>query len=212
MSGNATINTKSYPEKGNKVDYQGIPSQALDAIRMRLAQLVHSLKRIKDELSKPELSQRYSLQAQLTITLQQLLSVTSTLEHFEGTLDSSIIYPLPEFPTTSHENLLTTLLRTKYTPEVDDWLKSSQDAAEIDVKSLTESKIKEILQTDRDTTKWALEIFSKEFEKYNSKTSQDLSNEEDSMSIDEEDRYSHYKPSHPFEVENILSYMYGGNL
>ncbi|CAL9737257.1 mediator of RNA polymerase II transcription subunit 8 [Monosporozyma servazzii] len=193
-----------------QIDYHGIPSQALDAVRMRLAQLIHSLKRIRDELAKPELPQWYSLQSQLNITLQQLLSVTSTLEHFQETLDTSIIYPLPQFPTTSHENLLTTLLRKKYTPEVDDWLKASREAAEIDVHSLTENKIKEILQTDKDITKWALEIFSKEYETYNSKTAKQDAEDDSKMIVDEEDRYSHYKPTKPFEVETVLTYMNSG--
>lgn len=215
MSANGTINPKpanSGFQNDIKTDYHGIPSQALDAVRMRLAQLIHSLKRIRDELSKPELPQWYSLQSQLNITLQQLLSVTSTLEHFQETLDSSIVYPLPQFPTTSHENLLTTLLRKKYTPEVDDWLKASREASEIDVKSLTEKKIKEILQTDRDITKSALEIFSKEYEQYNEKTGKEDADDASNMIVDEEDRYSHYKPTKPFEVENVLSYMYSGKL
>lgn len=196
-----------------KIDYHGIPSHALDAVRMRLAQLIHSLKRIRDELVKPELPQWYSLQSQLNITLQQLLSVTTTLEHFQDTLDATIIYPLPQFPTTSHENLLTTLLRKKYTPEVDDWLKTSQEAAELDVKMLTPNKIKELLKKDKEITEWALEIFSKEFEKYSARVNPEgIDNDDSKMIIDDEDKYSHYKPTKPFEVESTLSYMYSGKL
>ena len=216
MSGIEPINPKPvghvFQNDDIKIDYNGIPSQALDAIRMRLAQLTHSLKRIRDELSKPDLPQRYSLQSQLNITLQQLLSVTSTLEHFHETLDSTIIYPLPQFPTTSHENLLTTLLRKKYTPEVDQWLRESREAAEIDNRWLTESKIKEVLKTDKDITEWALQVFSKEYEKYSARIKPDVHLDDSRMNVDEEDRYNHYKPTKPFEVEKILSYTFRGEL
>lgn len=90
-------------------DFNGVPGQALDAVRMRLAQLTHSLRRIRDEMSKAELPQWYTLQSQLNVTLSQLVSVTSTLQHFQETLDSTVVYPLPKFPTTSHESLVTTL-------------------------------------------------------------------------------------------------------
>lgn len=216
MSGNEPITSKPvthmFQHNDLKIDYSGIPSQALDAIRMRLAQLIHSLKRIRDELSKPNLPQRYSLQSQLNITLQQLLSVTSTLEHFHKTLDSTVIYPLPQFPTTSHENLLTTLLRKKYTPEVDQWLGESREAAEIDNRWLTESKVKDILTTDKDITEWALEMFNKEYEKYRTRNEQGIHPDDSEMLVEEDDKYNHYKPTKPFEVEKILSYTFRGEV
>lgn len=99
-----------------KPQFNGVPTQAVDAVRMRLAQLTHSLRRIRDELSRAELPQWYSLQSQLNVTLSQIMSVTSTMEHFQDLLDSTVVYPLPNFPTTSHEGLLTTLLRKKKHP------------------------------------------------------------------------------------------------
>ncbi|KAK5779027.1 hypothetical protein RI543_003647 [Arxiozyma heterogenica] len=216
MSNNEPIRSKSITHVSQdsdlKIDYNGIPSQALDAIRMRLAQLIHSLKRIRDELSKPDLPQRYSLQSQLNITLQQLLSVTSTLEHFHESLDSTVIYPLPQFPTTSHENLLTTLLRKKYTPEVDQWLGESREAAEVDNRWLTESKIKDLLKTDNNITEWALGVFNKEYEKYNARNELDVHPDNSKMAVDEEDKYNHYKPTKPFKIEKILSYTFRGEL
>ena len=84
-------------------DFSNVPTQALDALRMKLSQLTASLAKIRDEMSKAELPQWYSLQAQLMVTLTQLSSLTNTLDHYEETLDSTVAYPLPSFPTTAHE-------------------------------------------------------------------------------------------------------------
>lgn len=195
-----------------KPNFNGVPTQALDAVRMRLAQLTSSLKKIRDELTKPELPQWYSLQSQLNVTLSQLLSVTTTLEHFRETLDSTVIYPLPNFPTTSHENLLTTLLRKKYTPEVDEWFKSAKENCDIDLDSITEDKINDIIQTDKKITDWALEIFSKAFET-NGELNGSLGDgtDADAMDIVEESNKDNYKPKKPFEINNVLNYIYNGN-
>ena len=101
-------------------DFSNVPSQALDALRMKLSQLTASLAKIRDEMSRAELPQWYTLQAQLTVTLTQLSSLTNTLDHYEETLDSTVAYPLPSFPTTAHEGLITTLMRKKNTPEVEE--------------------------------------------------------------------------------------------
>lgn len=198
----------------SKPDFNGVPSQALDAVRMRLAQLTHSLRRIRDELSRAELPQWYTLQSQLNVTLSQLLSVTSTLEHFESTLDSSVVYPLPKFPTTSHENLLTTLLRKKYAPEVDEWIKVSEETSGIDSNTLDKEKIEKMLADDKSITRFALGRFAEEFEMHNFKGFE-LKNENEDM-IEEEMTYTtnsnHYKPTKPFAIEDILSFTYSGKL
>lgn len=194
-----------------KPDFNGVPTQALDAVRMRLAQLTSSLKKIRDELAKPDLPQWHSLQSQLNVTLTQLQSVTTTLEHFRETLDSTVVYPLPNFPTTSHENLLTTLLRKKYTPEVDEWFKKAKENCDIDFTSVTEEKINDIIQTDKKITDWALEIFSKAFETNGALSSSENNDTESSTSLVEEKNKNHYKPKKPFEINSILSYIYNGN-
>lgn len=204
---NLSLNANSY-----KPDYKGVPSQALDAVRMRLAQLTHSLRKIRDDLSKAELPQWYSLQSQLNVTLTQLMSVTSTLEHFHDTLDSTVVYPLPKFPTTSHETLLTTLLRKKYTPEVDEWIKEAQESSGLDPSQLNQTKIKRVLQKDKDCTKWALDTFSAEFEKYDFKglKTKKEQESEDMMETDYVPTAQTYKPSDAFVVEDVLNFVYRG--
>lgn len=152
-----------------KPDYSGVPSQALDAVRMRSAQLTHSLRRLRDELAKAELPQWYSLQSQLNVTLSQLMSLTSNMQHFQDVLDSTVVYPLPNFPTTSHEGLLTTLLRKRNIPEVDEWIKSAREASDLDTGSLDTKDITKSLNDDKEISKWALETFVEEFEKHNYK-------------------------------------------
>ncbi|CCF59863.1 hypothetical protein KAFR_0I00820 [Kazachstania africana CBS 2517] len=203
---------RTAPHDGTKPDFSGVPSQALDAVRMRLAQLTHSLRKIKDELSKANLPQWYSLQSQLNVTLSQFSSVTSTLQHFQDTLDTTVVYPLTKFPTTSHENLLTTLLRKKYAPEIDEWIKSTKEASGLNAESITQQEIDRIHQNDKEITTWALEIFAKEFDDHNFKGFQ--TKRESTSDSDSEQIYvpssSRYKPKTTFEVEDILNFTYKG--
>ena len=204
---NLSLNEETY-----KADFSGVPSQALDAIRMRLAQLTHSLRKIREDLSKAELPQWYALQSQLNVTLTQLMSVTSTLEHFHETLDATAVYPLPKFPTTSHEPLLTTLLRKKYTPEVDEWIQQSKEASGLDTTQLDKKNITEILQKDKESTKWALDVFNEEFEKYNFKGLQTRKEQLQNGSLEEEyiPDSQNRKPTTSFAVEDILNFVYRG--
>ncbi|QLL32573.1 hypothetical protein HG536_0D00950 [Torulaspora globosa] len=191
-----------------KPSYDGVPGQALDAVRMRSAQLTHSLRRLRDELSRAELPQWFSLQSQLNVTLSQLMSLTSTLQHFHDVLDSTAVYPLPNFPTTSHEGLLTTLLRKKNIPEVDEWIMGAREASDLDSPALEVNEVEKSLNDDKEVTKWALQIFVQEFERHNYKGLR--TREENAEDVLMEDTIHSRKPRKPFEVEDILSYIYKG--
>ncbi|QLQ79449.1 hypothetical protein HG537_0C00960 [Torulaspora globosa] len=191
-----------------KPSYDGVPGQALDAVRMRSAQLTHSLRRLRDELSRAELPQWYSLQSQLNVTLSQLMSLTSTLQHFHDVLNSTAVYPLPNFPTTSHEGLLTTLLRKKNIPEVDGWIAGAKEASELDSAVLEPNEIEKALNDDKEVTKWALQVFVQEFERHNYKGLH--MREENAEDISFEGTIHSEKPKKPFEVEDVLSYIYSG--
>lgn len=193
-----------------KPSYDGVPGQALDAVRMRSAQLTHSLRRLRDELSKAELPQWYSLQSQLNVTLSQLMSLTSTMQHFHDVLDSTAVYPLPSFPTTSHEGLLTTLLRKKNIPEVDDWILSAREASDLDPSVLELTDIEKSLNDDKEVTQWALQTFVQEFEKHNYKSFHTRADGDSADDIVMEDAIDTKKPKKPFNVEDILSYTYKG--
>lgn len=189
-----------------KPDFNGVPGQALDAVRMRLAQLTHSLKRIRDELARAEVPQWYTLQSQLNVTLSQLMSVTSTLQHFQTILDSTVVYPLPNFPTTSQEGLLTTLLRKKNSPEVDNWLGLARDVSGLDLNILAEKDVNMSLQQDKTVTKWALSILIQEFDKHDFKG---LYNSMDSGNMKTSEPGAN-KFKQPFSVDKILNFTYKG--
>ena len=192
-------------------DFSGVPSQPLDAVRMRLAQLSHSLRKIRDELSKADLPQWYSLQSQLNVTLSQLTSATSTLQHFHDTLNSTVVYPLPKFPTTSHEDLLTTLLRKKYAPEINDWVKESKEASTLDVNSLTNNDINKILFDDNQLTKWTSEVLENASEMFDIRASQDRDGDT-RMGGTEVSRGGSFKPKVPFDVDEVLAFQFSGKL
>lgn len=191
-----------------KPDYSGVPGPALDSVRMRLAQLTHSLRRIRDDLSRAELPQWYSLQSQISVTLSQLLSVTSTLQHFHDVLDSTMVYPLPKFPTTSHENLLTTLLRKKNIPEVEEWIKDAVEVSGIDMNLADDNELQKVLDKNEADSQWAIDVFAKEFE-----------TRENQSGGDELDVLGSMKKSSvrqttrtPFPMEDILKYMSTGEI
>lgn len=187
-----------------KPQFNGVPTQAVDAVRMRLAQLTHSLRRIRDELSRAELPQWYSLQSQLNVTLSQIMSVTSTMEHFQDLLDSTVVYPLPNFPTTSHEGLLTTLLRKKNIPEVDELVTTAKDMSDLDLATMENNEVEKSLQNDREISKWCLQTLVSEYRKHDFKT---LRYEEGATAVVSGERK---KPSKPFKVEDVLKYTYRG--
>lgn len=198
-----------------KYDFKNVPAQALDALRMRLAQLTHSLAKIRDEMSRADLPQWYSLQAQLSVTLTQLSSLTSTLQHFEDTLDSTVVFPLPNFPTTAHEGLLTTLLRKKNIPEVEDWIKDAKDTAGIDVDRMSEQEIEELIQKDKELTDWALEFVEKERSNHAFHGLHTAKELEQGMGKPAHEEYRSSaiknKPSKPFSTNKVLKFVYQGD-
>lgn len=63
-----------------------------------------------------------SLSSQLQVLVTQLQTIASQLDANADILRLSNAFPLPEFSTTQHEGLVTTLLRKKPLPEVDEWI------------------------------------------------------------------------------------------
>ncbi len=88
---------------------------------------------------------RVSIQSQVNIIFTQLASLSATLSTYSETLSKTVVYPLPEFPTTEQESLLTTLLRKKPLPEVTDWIEESKQKS-TDI----------LLKDDEALTQWAL--------------------------------------------------------
>lgn len=195
-------------------DFSGVPAQALDAVRMRLSQLTHSLSKLRDDMSKAELPQWHSLQAQLTVILTQLSSFTSTLQHFEESLDSTIPYPLPNFPTTAHETMLTTLMRKKQIPEVEAWIKDAIDSSGIDLNTDNIQDIERQIQNDKEETKWALDFVNNERDNYSFQGLYTANKLQKGIFDPKKVLYrsstSNAMPKSPFSVDSILTYIYQG--
>lgn len=197
-------------------DFSNVPTQALDALRLKLSQLTASLAKIRDEMSKAELPQWYSLQAQLMVTLTQLSSLTNTLDHYEETLDSTVAYPLPSFPTTAHEGLITTLMRKKNIPEVDEWIKDARETNGIDVENLSDEEIKKLINKDKDITTWATKCIIDERSKH-SYNGLHSAKELKELSMDESSNIypssvSTVKTSRPFSVDKLLKFVHQGEI
>lgn len=104
----------------DKPDYTGVPVVVLDALRVRLSQLVMSLMTLQARVQAAELPAWPSLQKQFTVVLVQLETLLSSFQGFSSTLQHTVTYPTPLFPARTQSHLLSTLLRKKNMPEVDD--------------------------------------------------------------------------------------------
>ncbi|OBA24558.1 hypothetical protein METBIDRAFT_135267 [Metschnikowia bicuspidata var. bicuspidata NRRL YB-4993] len=105
-----------------------IPIESLELIRNRLHQVYQSLRKLADQINytnrnpKARLPSYLNLHGQFQVLITQLHSIASQLDHNSEVLGSTNAYPLPNFPTTQYEGLVTTLLRKKPLPAVDEWV------------------------------------------------------------------------------------------
>ncbi|KAH3902205.1 RNA polymerase II mediator complex subunit MED8 SCDLUD_002020 [Saccharomycodes ludwigii] len=186
-------------------DYSDVPSQELDAIRIKIAQVTVSLTKVRDDINKPlTVQQWHSLNAKLTLLLTQLNSLTKILKHYEYILDSAIIYPLPNFPTTAHEGLLTTLLRKKKVPEVDEWINDAR-------RNASNSCTRTDLEKDRELSKWYLSVLHEQRSKIISNKNDDNITESFEQKVNEP-VIKNIKPKQPFNPNDVLKFIYAGTV
>lgn len=139
-----------------------------------------------------------SLQSQFNIILTQLASLSSTLSSYSDILERTVAYPLPQFPTTEQEGLLTTLLRKKVAPEVLEWVdESRQKSTDI------------LLKDDEDLTKWAAQCTVDAKEKYNY-TGFRRKDEEGQSNNDDTEMAEEKIPA--YSVDQVLKFMYQGDI
>lgn len=138
-----------------KPDLSAVPITALEALRLRLTQLTHSLSAMQAQLSSPTLPSWPALHSQFTVIMKQLMSLSETIAHYTTVLKSTVAYPLPNFPTAHQAGLLTTLLRKKPLPDVEAWMTEGKVAS-------TGVKIK----MDEDFCAWAMEQVQEEAENH----------------------------------------------
>ncbi|RKP30848.1 hypothetical protein METBISCDRAFT_27106 [Metschnikowia bicuspidata] len=112
-------------------DQNSIPVDSLELLRNRLHQVHQSLRKLADQIGyfnrKPaaKLPSYLALHGQFQVLITQLHSTASHLKLHGNVLRSTNAYPLPAFPSTQHESLVTTLLRKKPLPEVDEWVEQA---------------------------------------------------------------------------------------
>ncbi|SGZ57621.1 CIC11C00000004151 [Sungouiella intermedia] len=105
-----------------------IPMDSLELIRNRLNQVLQSLRKLSEQITytqrnpKAKLPSYLSLLSQFQVLITQLQTIVAQLDANDEILRSTNVYPLPSFPTTQQEGLVTTLLRKKPLPEVDEWI------------------------------------------------------------------------------------------
>ena len=122
----------SSPTAPVQLDFSQIPLDALESIRNRLNQIHVSLRKLSDQINahnrhptKIKLPTFTHFQNQFQVLITQLTSIANILYNNEELLLRTNVYPTINFPTSQHEGLLTTLLRKKALPEVDEWINSS---------------------------------------------------------------------------------------
>lgn len=88
-----------------------------------------------------------ALQDQFNVILTQLTSLSNTLSTYSELLQRTVAYPLPNFPSVTESGLLTTLLRKKNLPSVDEWIESGSEASK-----------NTLIKQDDDFCRWALDV------------------------------------------------------
>lgn len=114
--------------------HNDIPLDALELIRNRMNLVYHSLRKLREQINyaartpKGKLPSYLNLHGQFQVLLTQLHSIASQLDANDSVLRLTNAYPLPNFPTTQQEALVTTLLRKKPLPDVDEWTAEAEAA------------------------------------------------------------------------------------
>lgn len=101
--------------------------EALEAVRNRLNQVHLSLRKLGEQVNAASsrnvrLPPFAQLHQQFQVLITQLSSISHQLQSHQDLLRNTNVFPMPSFPTTQQEGLVTTLLRKKVLPEVSAWI------------------------------------------------------------------------------------------
>ncbi|EPX72382.1 mediator complex subunit Med8 [Schizosaccharomyces octosporus yFS286] len=140
--------------------------ESLEGIRQRTTQIVHSLSHFLAILHQTEqLAPWPTIHKNFNILLSQIHSLSNTLAiHFQS-LRTTNIFPSEEFPVREQEPLLTTLLRTRPLPVVEEWESATLEEYENDPSLKSKSQKKPLPQD----VLWeeARDLLMQERERYN---------------------------------------------
>lgn len=180
-------------------DLSAVPVIQLEALRLRLTQLVHSLNKLQTQVQHTHIASWPVLQQQFGIILAQLTAVSSTLAGSAENLQRTVSYPLAEFPTAQQAGLLTTLLGKKYPPEVAEWIEDGKTIAN-DVR----------IKQDQDFCAWALETVENEMAQHEWTgflTKQQSEEGQVDSGISRKQGSSTVSTADGFQLDEVLSYI-----
>ncbi|KIW72250.1 hypothetical protein, variant [Phialophora macrospora] len=104
--------------------------RSLDLTRQRLLALHQSLVSLRDSLGNanpvPSLPE---LQTHAQLISNNLQAITSQLGEAGDMFRSTVAFPTPQFPGTRSQNILDALLRSKFEPNIEDWVKEGEEIA-----------------------------------------------------------------------------------
>ncbi|EXJ65153.1 hypothetical protein A1O7_01493 [Cladophialophora yegresii CBS 114405] len=104
--------------------------RSLDLTRQRLLALHQSLVSLRDSLGNanpvPSLPE---LQTHAQLISNNLQTITSQLAEAGDLLRSTVAFPTPRFPGMKSQNILDALLRSKFEPNIEDWVKEGEEIA-----------------------------------------------------------------------------------
>lgn len=122
----------------SEIDTSQIPYESLESIRHRLNQVHLSLRKLSDQTNHNRYTNKFKLpsyssfQNQLGVLITQLNSITLHLSANADVLESTNVFPIATFPTTQQEGLVTTLLRKKVLPEVEEWIEEASSKGDLE--------------------------------------------------------------------------------
>ncbi|KIW12409.1 hypothetical protein PV08_09686 [Exophiala spinifera] len=97
--------------------------RSLDQARQRLLALHTSLVALRSEIaSQSQLPSWPSLQTHANLISNNLQQIAAQLSEYQDLFQSTVAFPLPQFPGKERAFILETLLRTKLEPSIEDWI------------------------------------------------------------------------------------------
>ncbi|KAK6465370.1 mediator complex, subunit Med8 [Scheffersomyces coipomensis] len=212
MSQSPIASRKKNSPPSQTTDTSQIPVDSLETIRNKLNQVHLSLRKLSDQINlhnrhpnKVKLPSYAHFQNQFQVLITQLHSIATNISNNDELLQNTNVYPTPLFPTTQQEALLTTLLRKKALPEVDEWTESA-----IKTRDLMSSNGTNNLQKEDEFAEWSfakVKELRDSFQFYGFHTVEELTY----LETDEGKREAHLKKDAESKKDDIeLSITAGG--
>ncbi|KAK4947815.1 mediator of RNA polymerase II transcription subunit 8 [Elasticomyces elasticus] len=101
--------------------------KSLDQARLRLLALHTSLVALRSEITtQSQLPSWPSLQTHANLVSNNMQQIVAQLSEYRELFQSTVAFPLPQFPGKERAFILETLLRTKLEPSVEEWIEEGQ--------------------------------------------------------------------------------------